>query len=221
MVELNQIKESKHIVLITDNETFPLANALYSYVLMLHKKVSLVASEDIDKKFAFLPWFDKVRKEIPSSSDLQIKITLDTLDVLEAFQLQSIKINTKMATSLYSSFLIEDEPQSVLCKDKALTAMSELVLLGADCKVCYEALRKSKSLALFRLKAQMFASFILKDEATLAEVYIDQQMLKQSGAELADAFLIAQELLEIVHVNKVVLVEKNKNKILKEIKVEN
>ncbi|MEJ2372627.1 MAG: phosphoesterase, partial [Sulfurimonas sp.] len=85
MVELNQINESKHIVLIADNETFSLANALYSYVLSLHKKVSLVMNENIDKKFAFLPWFDKVRKEIPSSSDLEIKVTLDTLDLFEAF----------------------------------------------------------------------------------------------------------------------------------------
>jgi bifunctional oligoribonuclease and PAP phosphatase NrnA len=221
VVELNQINESKHIVLIADNETFSLANALYSYVLSLHKKVSLVMNENIDKKFAFLPWFDKVRKEIPSSSDLEIKVTLDTLDLFEAFYDRSIKINTKMATSLYSSFLIEDEVQNVLCNDKALAAMSELILLGADCKVCYQALRESKSLALYRLKAQMFSNFILKEEATLAEVYVDQQILKQSGTDLEDALLIAQELLEIAHVNKVVLVEQQERKILKEIKVEN
>ncbi|MEJ2373312.1 MAG: hypothetical protein P8Y16_05910 [Sulfurimonas sp.] len=67
----------------------------------------------------------------------------------------------------------------------------------------------------------MFSNFILKEEATLAEVYVDQQILKQSGTDLEDALLIAQELLEIAHVNKVVLVEQQERKILKEIKVEN
>jgi hypothetical protein len=46
-------------------------------------------------------------------------------------------------------------------------------------------------------------------------------MLKRSGASVEDAFVVAQELLEIIHVNKVVLVDRDKNKILKEIKVEN
>ena len=99
--------------------------------------------------------------------------------------------------------------------------MSELIAFGADCKTCNEFLKSSKSLALFRLKSLLFANFVLKNEAKVVEVYIDEVMLKQSGANLEDALLVAQELLEIIHVHKVVLIQKDENKILKEIKVEN
>ena len=221
MVELNQINESKHIVLIANNETFSLANVLYTYVLTLHKKVSLVATQEIDKKFAFLPWFDKVRKIVPNSSDLEIELHLDTLNLYKEFQSRSIKMNEKIATSFYSSFLVENELKSILCEDKKLSVMSELIVLGADCKTCNKFLKNSKSLALFRLKSFLFANFVLKEEATLAEVYVDELMLKQSGANLKDTYNIARELLEVVHVNKVVLIDRDKNKILKEIKVEN
>ncbi|WP_428739198.1 hypothetical protein [Sulfurimonas sp.] len=221
MVELDQINENKHIVLIANNETFSLANVLYTYILTLHKKVSLVATQEIDKKFVFLPWFDKVRKIVPSSGDIKIELNLDTLRLYQEFQSHSIKMNEKIATSFYSSFLVEDGLKSILCEDKKLSAMSELITLGADCKTCNEFLKSSKSLALFRLKSLLFANFVLKNEAKVVEVYIDEAMLKQSGAKLTDALLVAQELLEIIHVHKVVLIQKDENKILKEIKVEN
>ncbi|MDH4945356.1 hypothetical protein [Sulfurimonas sp. C5] len=221
MVDLNQITQSKHIVLITDNETFSLANVLYSYILTLHKKVSLISNENIAKKFAFLPWFDKVRSQVPGSSDLEIKVDLQTLKLFQEIQLSEVKINQKMATAFYSSFLIEDELHSILCNNEKLTVLGELILLGADVTECYKALRMSKSLALFRLKAVMFANFGLQDEATVAEVYVDDTSLKQSGASIEDAIVIAKELLEIAHVNKVVLVKQDENKILKEIKEEN
>ncbi len=221
MVDLNQITQSKHIVLIADNETFSLANVLYSYILSLHKKVSLVSDENIEKKFVFLPWFDKVRSQVPSSCDLEIKVDLQTLKLFQELQSSEVKINQKMATAFYSSFLIEDELHSILCENKKLTAMGELISLGANVKECYKALRQSKSLALFRLKAIMFANFVLKDEATVAEVYVDNESLKKSGATIEDAFIVLKELLEIAHVKKVVLIKQDENKILKEIKEEN
>ncbi|QOP41661.1 hypothetical protein [Sulfurimonas marina] len=218
MIELSKIKESKHIVLISDNKSFSLANVLYSYILTLHKKVSLVVDEELDRKFAFLPWFGKVRKQVPSSCDLEIKISLDTLGVYEEFQSESIKINAKMATAFYSSLLIEDEIKSVLCESKKLSVLSELIVLGADCQLCYRFLRESRSLALFRMRAEMFANFLLKEDGTLAEVYIDDEILKKSGASLEDAFFISKELLEIVHVDRVVLIKQDENKVIKEIK---
>lgn len=218
MIELNQITQSKHIVLIANNETFSLANVLYSYILTLHKKVSLVSTNNIDKKFAFLPWFDKVRNQVPSSCDLTIELSLDTLTLYQQFQSESIKINAKMATAFYSSFLIEGESNTLLCESEKLAVLSELILLGADCKLSYRSLRESRSLALFRLKAALFANFVLKEDATVAEVYIDDEILKKSGAGTEDAFFVSKELLEIVHVQKVVLIKQDENKILKEIK---
>lgn len=221
LIDLNQITQSKHIVVIADNETFSLANVLYSYILTFHKKVSLVSAVNIEKKFAFLPWFDKVRSQVPSSCDLEIKVGLETLKLFRELESLSVKINPKIATAFYSSFLIEDELYGILCENEKLTAMSKLILLGADVKVCHAALRKSKSLALFRLKSAMFANFVLKDEAATAEVYIDDESLKRSGAGMEDAFIVAKELLEIAHVNKVVLIKQDENKILKEIKETN
>ncbi|WP_304546503.1 hypothetical protein [Sulfurimonas microaerophilic] len=178
----------------------------------------MVVEEELDRKFTFLPWFDKVRKQIPNSCDLEIKISLDTLGVYAQLQSESIKINAKMATAFYSSFLVEDESRNVLCESQKLTVLSELISLGADCRLCYRSLRESRSLALFRLKSALFANFLLKEEGTLAEVYIDDEILKKSGADLEDAFFVSKELLEIAHVSKVVLIKQDENKVIKEIK---
>ncbi|MFT7859865.1 MAG: hypothetical protein ABXS93_02905 [Sulfurimonas sp.] len=220
MIENTQIAQSKHIVLITNNETFALSNALYSYILTLHKKVSLISEEKIEKKFAFLPWFDKVRKQIPSSKDLSLEPRLETLELYKELQTLGIKINAKIATSLYSSLLIEHQENDILCDSEKLTAMGELITAGADAQTAKEFLLYSNSLARFRLKAMIFAGFVLKDEARVAEAYIDDMMLKSSGADLEDAINISRELLEIAHVQKVVLVKQDEEKILYTIKEE-
>lgn len=210
MDDLEQIQHHKHIVIIANNETFPLANALYSYILTLHKKVSLTMTEEVDKKFGFLPWFDKVRLQIPSSYDYKIELSENHYEIYQWFEEHGVKINVKMATAFYSAFLLDPEQNH-----KVLYELDEL---GAQKDICIKYLKESEPLCLFRLRAYMFERFVLENSAQTLKAYVNDEMLGKSGASVRDAHVVAKELLNMVHVNKVVLVQEDTNKILDEIK---
>jgi phosphoesterase RecJ-like protein len=82
---LKRINEAKHITVIAhrnpDADSLSSASAMYTHILRLHKKVSFFCiTENIDNKFAFLPWFDKIRNTFPSSSDLAISLDCGSYD---------------------------------------------------------------------------------------------------------------------------------------------
>lgn len=71
------VAEAAHIVLIVhinpDADSLGSASAFYTYLMRLEKRVSLFcASGEAGPKLAFLPWSDKMRAHMPSSSDLAI-----------------------------------------------------------------------------------------------------------------------------------------------------
>ena len=106
MISLEAIDKAKHIVILVSNDSFADASALYTYILRLHKKVSIVSEvQAIDSKFSFLPWFDKLRNIIPSSADLVIDFDLETESLFNLFKSHNITINIKMATALYAGLL--------------------------------------------------------------------------------------------------------------------
>ena len=72
-----KINAAKHIVLIAhinpDADSFGSASAMYSYLMRLEKKVTLFcATERINHRLSFLPWFDKMRHQFPTKADLAI-----------------------------------------------------------------------------------------------------------------------------------------------------
>ncbi len=82
-----KLKVAKHIVLILhvnpDVDSFGSASAFYSYVLRLHKKVTLFcATADPDRRLSGLPWFDTMRHQFPSSADLAICFDCGTVERL-------------------------------------------------------------------------------------------------------------------------------------------
>lgn len=217
-----QIESSRHIVIRTDNKHFALANVVYSYLLTLHKKISFVMSDEIEKKFVFLPWFDKVRSQMPSSFDLILDIDFSSVTLYRFFEENDCKLNTKMLTSFYAALIIEDEQDGFLLQEpQMLKMMTHFLEAGADFKTTLHYLKNSNPLSLFRLRSYMFGNFIQKEEAQLVEVYINAEILKKSGATLKDAHVIAKELLGLVHVNRVLLIEEEEQKIIEEIKEKN
>ena len=223
MIAFNNIHNVKYIVIIVDNKSFANANALYSYVLSKHKKVTLVKIEEIDIKFSFLPWYEKVRDNVPSSADLIIdsmKIMINTVEVFNFLKNDDIKLNQKMATSLYAGLLQEyDGLTGDKCNSTTFVIASELIELNAEYKKCNDFLLKRDSLALFRLKAVMYKKMILSSDAKVLKMYITDNDLKETGATLKDINQILKEGLKMVHVKKVILYKSDeKNKILKSIK---
>jgi phosphoesterase RecJ-like protein len=215
LIDLEEIAKAKYIVIVTNNDTFCNASALYTYMLQLHKKVSLFSEFEIKKCYAFLPWFDKVRHNRPTGAEYSIDVQENSL--VSFFHDNQIKINQKMAQSLYAGLLQKAEALQNRHLDGMFFAqMSELIDLGAQHEVCVSELFQQNSLALFRLKAKMFENMLLKDDATQSFFLYKEEYLQESGATMQDVYTVMQESLGIAHVKQAVLVDKN-NKIIKTI----
>jgi phosphoesterase RecJ-like protein len=222
VLQVEDIIKSKHIVIKTNNQFFAIANVFYSYILTLHKKVSLVSDEKIESYLSFLPWYNKLRDTTPSSVDLIIDTQFSVIECFEFLKSNDIKINQKMATSMYCALLIEfDFFKSSKCDGTVFAIASELISLKADYKLCKDHILNRVSLSTFRLKALMLKGMLLTDNARVANVYVSDEDLKATGAVLNDAYLLMREFLSLVNVKEVALKKSDENnKIIKIIKKE-
>ena len=220
MIPFDDIDNAKHIVITADNDSFANANALYSYILGRHKKVSLVVTEAIDTKFSFLPWYAKQRDKLPASCDLVIASKADSIALFEAFKSNGIDINQKMATSLFAGLLEFTEGfLGVTCNGTAFAVAGELIECKAQHLTCQEFLQKRESLALFRLRALMYNNMVQSSQAEIINMYISDEDLQRSGATQKDVEKVLKEVLKMVHVKEARLYKSDdKNKILKSIK---
>ena len=71
------IEDAEHIVLMAhvnpDADSLGSASAMYTQLMRLEKKVTLFcATERVDTRLSFLPWFDKLRHHFPVKADLAI-----------------------------------------------------------------------------------------------------------------------------------------------------
>jgi hypothetical protein len=218
VIPLDKIQDAKHIVIMTDSKRFFNGSALYTYLLQLKKKVSIYAEDDIDIQLSFLPWFDKVRNNIPSSADLSIELKEESL--FPFFKLHGIVPNKKMCTSLCAGYIKESQKISNLSLDGTFFAnLSELIQLGANYQECVENLYYKEPLSLYRLKAKMFENMLLLNNATVALFRYDPELLKATGSKQEDLFVVMREALCIVHVKQAVLLDQN-NELIKIIKLE-
>jgi nanoRNase/pAp phosphatase (c-di-AMP/oligoRNAs hydrolase) len=179
-------------------------------MLQLHKKVTLVCEDDIDKKYAFLPWFDKLRMVSPSGADYILKVENESL--LSFFNQHEVKINTKIALALYAGLLqCSNNLQAKGLDGMFFAQMSQLSALGVDHNLCVENLFSSKALSLFRLKARMFELMQLTHNASVSCFSFNiEEILSATGASMQDIYLVMQESLSIVNVKKAILLDKNK-----------
>jgi len=206
MINIIKINEAKHICVKIQTDSFANASALYTYVLTLHKKVSMVSSSEIDMKFSFLPWFSKVRTTVPSSADLILEVTSDASELYTYFKTNSIKINKKMATSLYASLFNEYNG----FKKKSVNGMvfalaSELIALDAEYKLCHEYLSRRVGLCEFRLKAILYDNFVLTNNGTSVEVSVSEEELKSVSATIENIYPLLEEFFTLVNVKEVTL----------------
>lgn len=216
MISLEAIDRAKHIVILTSNNSFADACALYTHILRLHKKVSIVSKSDkIDNGLSFLPWFNKLRNIVPSSADLVIDLDLETESLYNLFKLNDITLNEKMATSLYAGLLkrfggfLSSDVNGTVFAD-----VSELIREGADYKLCNKSIMNRVSLSTLRLKAIMLSNMILTNNSKEALFIVSEDDLKSSGATLREAYEIMNEALNLPYVESAVL-KNSDNKILK------
>ncbi len=220
LIDLKKIQESKHILIVVKDTTFANASAFYSYILTLHKKVSLYKSEDISNRVAFLPWYDKLRDTKLSSAAYTLSMESDTQQLYAFFKMHEIKINKKMATALYMGLLEEYKNFTTnACDGITFAVASELIALGAEYKICREYYLRRVPLAIWRLKMSLYESMTLSEDARSASLFISDEILKASGASLENAIDILNDAVNLVHVRKATLYKSDdNNKIIKEIR---
>jgi len=206
MISLQEIEKAKHIVIITNNQTFCIASALYTHILRLHKKVSLYCENSIDNKYSFLPWFDKMKNIKSSSADLSIK--LESTSLIDFLTFEDIKYNQKMAQALYAGLLeIFYDITNKNLDGMLFAKLDEMRQLGADHRMCTDNLLQSESLSLYRLKGKMFQEMLLVYEAKASLFILSEQVLKETGTSMVDAYKVLQESLKITHVKYAILLD--------------
>jgi len=219
MTLLKDIQNAKYIVIEFDSKYLASASALYTYILQLHKKVSLLCVKKIDNKFSCIPWFDKVKNSGYSSADLKVDLSITAIDLYMLFEKNNIKLNQKMATALYAGLLLETKGfQNTNVNGMIFAVAKQLVDAKAEHKLCTNYILNTKSLAYLRLKALVLKKMLLNEDATVVVMNIDEDDLKKSGAKLEDAFEILEDGLTLPYVVEAIL--QNNNKILKRIKKE-
>lgn len=256
---VDRIDQAGHIVLIAhvnpDADSLGSASAMYTYLMRLHKKVTLFcASKRIDSNLVFLPWFDKIRHVFPAGADLAISFdcgtelrlgtdpqcdlinfdhhssnghygtynlvdtaAISTTQVLyDFFCSNGIKINAKIATSLYAGLLDDSQGFSTVKTDeKTFNMAADLVHQGAHSVLCSRALMQSMSLAAMRLKGMMLQQVRLLKDARIAVLTVTRKMLEETGAKEVDCEAALQESLYLPSVETSVMIRENLNGSLK------
>ena len=218
---INQIESASHIEIEVTEEFLALGSALYTHILTRHKKVSFVCkTKEVNLKYSFLPWFEKLRATNYSSADLNLNLQNSFLELFNTLKSLNIKINPKMATALYGAMILETDNFTNSKTDGTFFAIaSELIEYGADYKLCIQYLVKRATLSEFRLRAIMFKNMILIENASVAAFKIDEDDLKASGAAVDDANKIMRDSFGLEYVKKAILLNED-NKIIKTLEKE-
>jgi hypothetical protein len=219
LIPEKKIAQSKHILIKSDKENFAQASILYSYLLSQHKKVSLYAQEK-GRKFSFLPWYEKIRQQKPTSVDLEIDASIEIKALYSFIKESDVKINQKMATAFYAGFLKRYENfLSSECDGTVFAILCELINLGAQQQLCVREMLQKVPLSLIRLKSIVYKKLLLVENATVVEVKLSDEDFVKSGASWEDVLEIGQELLNLVHIQEVKIIKDDeKDKILKIVK---
>ena len=209
---LTEIDNAKHVMIVTDAKFLSGASALYTHILRLHKKVSLVCQTDsISYKLSFLPWFEKIKVLKLASADVIIEFDYSSVELYDFFKKSGIKINPKMATALYSGFLQESDGfLNSSVNGTTFASVGELIEAGADYKICNDFLMKRTTLASLRLKAIMLKNMVLQNSAKAAVFYISDDDIESTGASLEDCDETLKESLNLAHVELALLLNKDK-----------
>lgn len=215
---LQKIDKAKHVEIVVESEFLTAASALYTHVLRLHKKVSLVCRDkNIGLKYSFLPWFEKIKSSVSSSADLSIVFLYSSLELYKYFKINNIKINPKMATALYAGILEESHGfMDNSFNGMNFAAVGELIECGADYKLCNKFIIKRTTLSVLRLKALMLKDMILLNSAKAAIFSVCESDLKSTGASFDDAKEIMNEAFGLEYVEIAILLNSDaQNEVIK------
>ena len=138
---------------------------------------------------------------------------ISTTQVLyDLFRSSAIKINPKMATSLYAG-LLDDSQGFTTAKtdDKSFLMAADLLKCGADIALCSQSLMKTMSLAAMRLKGQMLQQARLMHDGRIVVSLVTKTMMEETGARQVDCEAALEESLYLPSVEVAVMLRENKD----------
>ncbi|MDY0117240.1 MAG: hypothetical protein RBR59_06675 [Sulfurimonadaceae bacterium] len=111
MIFTRDIEQASHIVLIATSKADSLcsASAFYTYLMRLHKKVTLYVNEkELPQNLLFIPWFDKIKGSFPTSADFVVcfGITNQPLEIMACDKILNIDNSPK--NNNYGTFNLVD-----------------------------------------------------------------------------------------------------------------
>lgn len=132
---------------------------------------------------------------------------ISTTEVLYDFFIANhIKINGKMALSLYAGLLDDSKCfSSAACSSKVFALAHDLIMLGADHALCVEWMYRRRSLASLRLRAMLLKEMRLHADGALALFEVGAHHLEQSGATLYECKPLLEEALNLATVRAVLM----------------
>ena len=131
--------------------------------------------------------------------------------VYDFFIDNNIKINQKIATSIYAGMLsssngfIDDNVDGMF-----FAIISQLINLGANYKLCNKNLQKYRTLAELRLKAIMFSKMELFNDGKVVFFIVTEDDFKLSGAILENTKSILEEGLYLPTTKVSVVLSENR-----------
>jgi len=122
---------------------------------------------------------------------------ISTTEVLyDYFVANGIKINGKMALSLYAGLLDDSKCFSASdCSAKTFSMAHALIELGADHSVCTEWMYRRGSLSSLRVRGSLFKEMKLMHDGQLAVFEIPFVLLEETGATVAECKSVLDEAL--------------------------
>lgn len=127
--------------------------------------------------------------------------------VYDLFVANDIKINGKMALSLYAGLLDDSKCFSAAgCNAKTFAMAHDLITLGADHALCVEWMTRRRSLASIRLRGALLKEMQLRSNGALALFEVRAYHLEQSGAVIGECKRVLDEALELATVRAALLI---------------
>lgn len=126
--------------------------------------------------------------------------------VYDYFVANGVKINGKMALSLYAG-LVDDSKcfSAPECNAKTFAMAQSLLEQGADHAMCIEWLYRRRSLASLRIRGLLFKQMKLLADGKLAVCEVSLSLLEETGASAAECKSVLDEVLGMRSVQAAIL----------------
>jgi phosphoesterase RecJ-like protein len=209
---LKKIESASHIVIVIDDisniDHVAFSNALYTYLMQLHKKVSIYCDDTkCGINMDIFPWMNKIKSSYPASADLDIKAGC-SLNLYEYFTKNDIRLNQKMSTSLYCGLLHITDGFRKDVESFHFNIAQTLIENGVDASKCIESILKYQTLSQLRLKSILLEKMVLKGDAKIAEFHLEDSDLKKSGADIKECLSVLDEALSLPTVKSAKIIYK-------------